>query len=117
MWELIICTLINHVNERMDFDIELQENLKPLAVISKTVSHQALKSCYKSIVPDLNEESFHNEYAVAADLLNEKEFDSPLKTLQELQRCIPEDLFVLKSALARVAAAKPHSSDVERLIS
>ena len=37
--------------------------------------------------------------------------------LQMLQELCPKGLPIMKRGLARVAAAKPHSADVERLIS
>lgn len=113
----IIETLINLINERMSFDLELQDNLKPLAEINRSFSRQSLQLCHKAIIPDLNEEEFYVDYALAGDLLNGKKFDSPLQTLGELIQLDPDNLMVLKTCLARVAAAKPHSSDVERIIS
>ena len=45
-------------------------------------------------------------------ILNLKKSDG-----KTLKRLVPWDLLVLKTALARVAPAKPHSADVDRLMS
>lgn len=67
-------------------------------------------------MPDLNKHSFYTEYALASNLLKEYDFEGPLETLQKLELLEPEKFDVLITALARVAAAKPRSADVERLI-
>jgi len=84
-------------------------------ILLSSLQKKLLGNVGRSIIPDLVEDSFYMEYGIAAELLNQREFFSPLETLQELQR-LPDKLFIVKIALARVAAAKPHSADVERLI-
>lgn len=113
----IIHLLIQNINARLDDDIEMQESLKPLAAIKAIVSRQSLKRCYKFIVPDFDETTFSRYYSTAAELFEQCNFNNPEETLQTLHLLVPGELTVLKCALARVAAAKPHSADVERLIS
>lgn len=80
------------------------------------MSDESLKLCHAAVAPDFREDAFYTEYKIAANLLIDYDFKSPLDTLQTLQSLDPENLSVLKTALARVVAAKPHSTDVERLI-
>lgn len=115
--KLIINTLIQLMNTRLDFDIELQRKLEPLGSMKTSVCYQELQSCYELIVPDLNENAFHTDYASAFNLLKDYDIEDPLQILQKLELLAPGKFEVLKTALARVAAAKPHSADVERLIS
>lgn len=76
-----------------------------------------LKFCDSDIVPDLDVNSFCTEYYKAANLLKRNEFKRILPTLQKLHELCPGELTVMTSALAWVAAVKPHSADAERLIS
>jgi hypothetical protein len=112
----IVRSIMKHVDERLECDVELIEHLKPLDQISSSATEQSLKLCYDAIIPDLNEDAFYEDYKSAAILLANREIKSPLDTLQKLQALRPNGFSVLKIALARVVAAKPHSSDVERLI-
>lgn len=113
----IIHALTLRLNQRLDYDIKLQEDLQPLLEIRTNNSDYSLKLCYRTIVSDCDENSFYREYNMAADLLTGYEFNNPLDTLQKLHTLVPDELPTLKLALARVVAAKPHSADVERLIS
>lgn len=113
----IIDTLIQNLNERLDYDVSLQDALQPLSSIKPITTRSSLKSCYDAIVPDLDEHQFYADYQKASNLLRNYQFVNPLDTLQKLQVKIPDQLNVLKIALARIVAAKPHSADVERLIS
>lgn len=115
--KLIIDTLIKHINTRLDYDISLQKNLEPLNSIKASLCRQKLKSCYEVVVPDLNEKAFYTDYASASTLLKEHDVEGPLDILQKLELLAPRRFDVLKVALARVAAVKPYSADVERLIS
>lgn len=113
----IIRSLIELLNERLDYDADLQVALQPLASIKSTATRTSLKLCYITIIPDLNEDEFYSDFATPTDLLKNHQFKNPLDTLQNLQFLEPNRLNVLKIALARVIAAKQHSADVERLIS
>lgn len=113
----IIHSLIELLNERLNYDRHLQEALQPLASITSTVTSQSLKLCYKTIIPDLDENDFYVDFAIATNLLKNYQFKTPLDTLRQLQLLEPHQLKLLKIALARIIAAKPHSADVERLIS
>lgn len=109
----IVDKLIQHLAVRFGLDEPLQMALRPLS----TASLSELKTCHTAIIPDLDETLFTQEYYEAAHLLANFEFKTTLETLQTLQSICPSELSVLKRALARVAAAKPHSADIERLIS
>lgn len=115
----IINALMIRLNQRLDHDIKLQEDLAPLLEIKTTIANHSLKLCYAAIVPDCDENAFCGEYNTAAELLTGYEFTNPLHTLQKLCTVVPDpdELSCLKLALARIVAAKPHSADVERLIS
>lgn len=115
--EAIVKSLLKHLNERLEYDDFLRECLKPLHPISVTSSTYCLQLCRQCIVPDFDESVFISEYRAAANLLQDYEFKSPLDTLRSLQELSTESFLVLKKALARLAAAKPHSADVERFIS
>lgn len=106
-----------YLKGRLDLDIDLQEDLQPLLEIKRTVSEESLKRCYTAIAKDCDENTFYHEYRTAADLLLGHDFTNTLNTLQKLLELVPDELPILKLALARVSAAKPHSADVERLIS
>ena len=115
--EAIIRSLIKYLNERLECDEFIQECLKPLHPITLTASTDSLEMCHKCIIPDFDKYRFITEYRAAADLLKNYQFVSPLKTLQTLIQISPGSFLTVKTALARLAAAKPHSSDVERFIS
>lgn len=109
----IIRSLIHHLNLRIDLDASLHKTLQPLANISSSVSQEDLKLCYLFIIPDLDEKTFFSDYKTATEFLK----DATLASLQTLHKISPDHLHTMKIALARVLAAKPHSADVERLIS
>lgn len=113
----IIHKLVGHLKMRLDIDEFLQTGLKPLINISSSTSQQYLELCHSLIVPDFDKTDFFTEYYMAADLLTNFEFKTNLDTLQKLHEIDPNNLSTLKYALARIAAALPHSADVERLIS
>lgn len=71
------------MNERLDYDADLQEKLKPLCSIMSSATNQSLKLCHRTIVPDLNESEFYTNYKIAAHLLKHYEFKTPLETLQK----------------------------------
>ncbi|KAJ6648066.1 hypothetical protein Bhyg_03291, partial [Pseudolycoriella hygida] len=105
-----------HLNERLDYDKELQENLRPLASITSSTTSSSLQLCHSTIIPDLSLVQFLRDYEIAANSLCGYKYKTPFDTLQKLQQLHPNELNVLKIALARVVAAKPHAADVERLI-
>lgn len=112
----IINLLTQNICERLDADIIVDETLHPLKQINSTTSAESLELCHSFIVPDLDHQVFCTQYFIAADLLKNVECKSVHDSLQKLNE-LSNDLSVLKVALARAVVAKPHSSDVERLIS
>lgn len=94
------------------------ESLKPLAKIVSAALKEDVDKCRSFIAPDLNEDQFLLDYYGAAGVLGHvDEFQKPLQSLKYLTEFHPNEFHTLKRALARVAALKPHSVDVERLIS
>lgn len=114
--QMVIRSLMNHINIRIGMDSFLHEQISPLVNLDVTMDVEAVKRCFASILPDVDEETFLKEYYDAADLLKDASCDTTLKILQHLNRTKPNRFRTLKIALARVAAIKPHSADVERLI-
>lgn len=69
--------------------------------------HKLLKHCGRS----------NTNSSCAFIVSTQYNFKNPYETLNKLESLVPGQLPVLKCALARVVAAKPHSADVKRLIS
>lgn len=78
-----------------------------------------MKECYSEIVPDMDVVQFCSEYRTAAQCLAEyrNECNGQHEALKMLTNTNPNQFTVLKTALARIVAAKPHSAEVERFIS
>lgn len=102
----IVDKLIQHLAIRLALDDPLQKALSPLSNICMTSSLSELKTSHAMIAPDLDEILFCKEYYEAAHLLADYTFKTTMETLQKLQSIHPNGL-----------TAKPHSADVERLIS
>lgn len=102
---------------RLSLDINLLTAFEPFVKIQSSTSQDDLKLSHRTIVPDFDENDFIAEYYTAAQLLNNREFGSVLETLHRIIDISPDELRSIKVALARIAVAKPHSADVERLIS
>lgn len=113
----IIQTLIQHLKTRLDLDVPLLKAYEPFAKISSTTLQENLEFSHSIVAPDLDEDIFISEYYTVAELLNGNEFATTLETLQKLMEVCPDDLSTIKIVLARISVAKPHSADVERLIS
>lgn len=113
----VIQSLIKQINIRINFDSTLHETIQPLVNISFGVQEQDLKICHDFLVSDLNQNTFLCEYHEAAELLKDTDCDTPLTSLRTLNEMSPDGLSTIKIALARIVATKPHSADVERLIS
>lgn len=103
------------------FTLRIPENefreLEPLRYILPTVTDDELRACHRTIVPDLPLVDFVLSYReVADDLLHKKSTTmNPRQVFSAI--CNVEYWHTLTVALARLLAAKPHSADVERLIS
>jgi hypothetical protein len=105
----IILSLLTHLTIRFECDELMQECLKSLHPITLTSSTASLQLCHKFIVPDFDETLFITEYHQVSNLLQNHQFISPIDTLHTLYQLSPESFLILKTALARLAAAKPHS--------
>ena len=108
----ILLSLENFLSERLQAD-EWKE-LLPLAQMKVDVSDDELRACHKMIIPDCDLFEFCQSYreAVAIPSIQDEGPRSVLKQIVGM-----EEMKTLAIALARVIAAKPHSADVERLIS
>lgn len=77
-----------------------------------------LDRCWSFIAPDLDQDEFLFDYYAAAGVLNYDNAPDNVTPLQTLKKLTEHEGFrTLKIALAKVAVLKPHSADVERLIS
>lgn len=113
----IIRLLINHVNMRIDLDSSLHSAIEPLVNIKSAAQQVDLEICHGFIASDLEKVKYLSEHKLAAELLTDVDCDTPRTYLLALEECSPEELHTIKVALARIIVAKPHSADVERLIS
>lgn len=71
----IIHSLIDILNQRFDYDSDLQEALQPLASITSMVTRRSLKLCYETIIPDLDENEFYVDFVTATNLLKNHQFN------------------------------------------
>lgn len=119
--QFIITHFVKHLKIRIGLDDTLYTALKPLVKILPSALERDVDNCGSFIIPDLDVEQFNLEYYEAADSLTSfyDKCKTPIETLKQLNDLHPhpDKCFTLKVALARVAAIKPHSADVERLIS
>ena len=108
----ILLSLKNFLSERLLTDE--WKDLAPLAQLRVNVSDDELRACHKVIIPDCDLFEFCQSYreAVATPSIQNEGPRSVLKQIVGM-----EEMKTLTIALARVIAAKPHSADVERLIS
>lgn len=113
----IIQQLIQNFNVRLELDNGLLAAMEPLRVVSLSTPTEDLELCHSTFAPDFGRDQFVSDYYGAAEILNDYQCKTTLESLQKIIDVCPENLTSLKLALARVSAAKPHSADVERLIS
>lgn len=113
----IIQTLIANLTDRIDFDRDIQESLSPMLEIRTSIDRDLLEQCHSVIIPDLPLNDFVLEYNLASNLLNDGERKQPLQSIIKLEEEGIRSFQNLKIALARTAVIKPHSADVERMIS
>lgn len=102
---------------RFSVDDNLRIAVKPFVKICSSVTQTELKLCHSFIIPDLDENIFFSDYYEAAELLNDFECEDATATFKKLMETASDKLCTVKCALARILAAKPHSANVERLIS
>ena len=111
----VIQSVVNFLNDRLDDDsLESTAALSPLNKLDPSATNDQLKACHNAICPDLSLLDFASEYRDAADIedLRKLNTQSLLRALASEKKCS-----TLTTAIARVVAAKPHSADVERLVS
>lgn len=113
----IIDLLINNLNEYLDVDADIQNGLAPLLELNPSASYDSLNRCHSIIIPEMESEVFCIEYYEAANLLNTKDRKDSLQSVLKLEQTYTKRFNVLKLALARAYAIKPHSADVENIIS
>lgn len=109
----IIEHLLNYVSERLD--ITEWSFLKPLATISEHTTDEELSKCHGLICSDFELVEFvtsYREVSCVQNFKNKKISKDMLKMLLS-NECWKS----LSTAVARIIAAKPHSADVERIIS
>ena len=111
----VINTLTEFFKTRIP-ETEFKE-LEPLRHILPSTTDDQLRECHKLIVPDVPLSDFVMSYREVLDHLPSKEREelNPRDLYQYV--CKTECWNALSVALARLLAAKPHSADVERLIS
>jgi hypothetical protein len=106
----ILLSLENLFSEKLQTDE--WKDLAPLAQMKVDVSDDELRACHKVIIPDCDLFEFCQSYreTVATPSIQDEGPRSVLKQIVGM-----EEMKTL--AIARVIAAKPHSADVERLLS
>lgn len=112
----IINSLTRSIRERLAGDATFYERLQPLNIIDANTSSESLNLCHSFIASDLDQHEFCKQYYESANLLKHSECKNVHETLQQLNY-ISNEFEVLKTVLTRAAVMKPHSSDVERVIS
>lgn len=114
--QTIISSLMELIRERLAADVILDEILQPLNEIKSTATSESLMRCHSFIAIDLDPQDFRVQYYESAELLKHFPRKNVHESLQKLVE-VSNELNVFKTALARAVVAKPHSADVERLIS
>lgn len=128
--EIIMC-LLNFVQDRLD--MPQFECLKLLENLRADVTDNELRECHKVICPDQELLIFADSYRTAAGILQRSHVETATTaettkrpatktsdmslTLQRLLRLNDPQFDVLILSIARTISVKPHSADVERLIS
>ena len=108
----LVMSLLNFMSERLP-ETEFS-TLQPLQKLNANISDDELRRCHSALLSDMPLKDFVCAYKEAAKSIEQQDLTVRqllVKTLKNQQwKC-------LSIALARVIAAKPHSADVERLIS
>ncbi|XP_050537960.1 uncharacterized protein LOC126903652 [Daktulosphaira vitifoliae] len=110
----IVDFLVNFLQERFDIDADTVKILKPFTELEPSVD---MKAVHKLIGNDLDLAELSMEYS---ELLTHKNIEQLKKiSLKEtLQALVMTNFFPNVSVImARIVAVKPHSADVERVIS
>jgi hypothetical protein len=117
-------SLINFLNRRLDIEMSSSSDasysvqfraLSPECMKSEAASDDDVRRVYDVIVPDTNWQTFYASYGEVISALR----TSGASTLQEILNfsLANKHWSTVSLALARLLVAKPHSTDVERLIS
>lgn len=114
----IIDSLIQNLNVYPpEEDVDIQNGLAPLFELDPNASFDSLNCCHSIIVPEMESEVFCIEYYETANLLSINDRKDALRSVLKLEQTSSKRFEVLKVALARAYAIKPHSADVENIIS
>lgn len=110
----LIDSLVEFLNERFEIDTELLKILKPFATLETTSD---LKMVHSILGKDLNLTDLSLEYTelLEHDKINQFRQLSLADLIPVLVSS--QQFMTVTTILARILAAKPHSADVERLIS
>ena len=108
----LIEAVVNFLTERLP-DSEFS-SLIPLRKLDPEADDTALRNCHLAVISDMPLKDFACAYREAAQSASLRNMNAR-QLLHETVR--HEQWKVLSVALARVIASKPHSADVERLIS
>jgi hypothetical protein len=111
----VVASLAEYFTRRIP-DSEFKE-LEPLRHILPTTTDNQLRECHKTIIPDMPLGDFVSSYREVCDQFSVKTLNAlnPRDVITLI--CKTECWQTMTVALARLLAAKPHSADVERLIS
>ena len=110
----IIDSLVEFLTQRFSIDQQLTSIVKPFASLMPEAD---VKSVHATISSDLDLQTLNMEYNEVMEMVNiETVRKAPLRDIVSLLS--PSEHYVnVTTTLARILAAKPHSADVERLIS
>ena len=111
----VIPPLIYFLDNRLDDDsLASAAALSPPRQLSSSPTNEQLRACHKAICPDVPLVDFVSEYKEASEMKHLQSLcTKPLLSCLAAEKHYP----MLTIAIARLVAAKPHSADVERLIS
>jgi hypothetical protein len=120
----LVQSLINFLDSRLKIDKGQKGNsyacllkaLSPECLLAAAASEKDIKNAYDTIVPDQEWKDFYASYGEMVDFLKGKVRSTTLRDIL----CLTlnnEEWSSLSIALARLLVAKPHSCDVERLVS
>lgn len=110
----IVCSLQEFLKQRFSIDKNLLSIIKPFVVLSSVA---CIKDIHNLIGADIDLKEFSLEYdeLISMENISELRKMNLIKLVKTL--CGSKYFPNVCTMLARVAAAKPHSADVERLIS
>jgi hypothetical protein len=110
----VVDFLVEFLQQRFEVDEEVMQIIKPFASLQSSAN---LQKVHKLLGSDLDAAEISLEYQ---DLLESENIDALRKmSMSELVRILSKSgsFASVTKIMARISAAKPHSSDVERLIS